>query len=179
MPKIHSFLKQCLCNLRFFKTKYFSRNLSISCGIQVPCVDKLMILHNTFLKMNGLKKIDRSHDRRNIFNVTNALERGDKLLSSFFAIARKDLSINFMTFHFCRNCNWSGWKSFYSRWNQHSPGWWKRLYFYPCGTSTSPQFSLETYALWRPPQFGLWGPTELAFRIGHFTIGRNLTFHWR
>ena len=52
--KIHSFLKQCLRNLHFFKTRYFSRNLSISCSIQVPCFDKLKIVHNTDLKMNGL-----------------------------------------------------------------------------------------------------------------------------
>ena len=33
--KIHSFLKQSLRNLQFIKTRYFSRNLSISCSIQV------------------------------------------------------------------------------------------------------------------------------------------------
>ena len=51
--KIHSFLKQCLRNLHFFKIRYFSRNLSISCSIQVPCFDKLKIVHNTVLKMKG------------------------------------------------------------------------------------------------------------------------------
>ena len=52
--KIHSFLKQCLRNLDFFKRRYFSRNLSISCIIQVPCFDKLKIVHNTALKMNEI-----------------------------------------------------------------------------------------------------------------------------
>ena len=52
--KIYSFLKQCLRNLQFSKTRYFSRNLSISCSTQVPCCDKLKIVHNTVLKMNGL-----------------------------------------------------------------------------------------------------------------------------
>ena len=45
--KIHSFLKQCLHNLHFIKTRSFSRNLSISCSIKGPCFDKLKIVHNT------------------------------------------------------------------------------------------------------------------------------------
>ena len=53
--KIHSVLKQCLRNLQFIKTRYFSRNLSISCSIQVPCFDKLKIVHNTVIKTNGQK----------------------------------------------------------------------------------------------------------------------------
>ena len=52
--KIHSFLKQCLRNLHFFKRRYFSRNLSINCSIQVPCFVKLKIVHNTALKINGI-----------------------------------------------------------------------------------------------------------------------------
>ena len=52
--KIHSFLKKRFHNLQFIKTRYFPRNLSISCSIQVPCFDKLKIVHNTVLKMNGL-----------------------------------------------------------------------------------------------------------------------------
>jgi hypothetical protein len=52
--KIHSFLKQCLRNPHFFKTRYFPRNLSINYSIHVPCFDKLKIVHNTVLKMNGL-----------------------------------------------------------------------------------------------------------------------------
>ena len=41
-------------NLQFIKTRYFSRNLLISCSTQVPCCDKLKIVQNTVLKMNGL-----------------------------------------------------------------------------------------------------------------------------
>ena len=41
-------------NLQFIKTRYFSRNLSISCSTQVPCCDKLKIAHDNVLKMNGL-----------------------------------------------------------------------------------------------------------------------------
>ena len=37
-----------------FKTRSLSWNLSISCSIQGPCFDKMKIVHNTVLKMNGL-----------------------------------------------------------------------------------------------------------------------------
>ena len=50
--KIHSFLKQCLRNLPFFKKQGAFHETS--CSIQVPCFDKLKIVHNTVLKMNGL-----------------------------------------------------------------------------------------------------------------------------
>ena len=36
MAKIHSYLKQCLCNFHFIKTRYFSQNISISLSIQAP-----------------------------------------------------------------------------------------------------------------------------------------------
>ena len=36
MAKIHSYLKQCLCNFHFIKTRYFSQNISISWSIQAP-----------------------------------------------------------------------------------------------------------------------------------------------
>ena len=39
-------------NFQFIRTRYFSRNLSISCSTQVPCCDKLKIVQNTVLKMN-------------------------------------------------------------------------------------------------------------------------------
>ena len=55
--KIHYFFKQCLRNLHFCKTRYFSRNLSISCSIQVPYFDKVKIVHNTVLKVNGLHNL--------------------------------------------------------------------------------------------------------------------------
>ena len=45
--KIHSFLKQCLCNLHFIKTRCFSRNLSIVVVYKyVPCFDKLKVMLN-------------------------------------------------------------------------------------------------------------------------------------
>jgi hypothetical protein len=47
LDKIHSFLKQFLRNLHLIKTRYFSGNLSISWSLQVPCFDKLKIMHNT------------------------------------------------------------------------------------------------------------------------------------
>ena len=47
------FLKQWLCNLHFIKTWYFSRNVSISCSIHVPCIEKLKIVHNTLLKISA------------------------------------------------------------------------------------------------------------------------------
>ena len=55
--KIRYFFKQCLRNLHFCKTRYFSRNLSISCSIQVPYFDKVKIMHNTVLKVNGLHNL--------------------------------------------------------------------------------------------------------------------------
>ena len=55
--KIHYFFKQCLRNLHFCKTRYFSRNLSISCSIQVPYFDKVKVVHNTVLKVNGLHNL--------------------------------------------------------------------------------------------------------------------------
>ena len=51
---IHSFLEHCLRNLLLFKTRYISRNLSISCSVQIPCFDKPKFMHNTVYKMNGL-----------------------------------------------------------------------------------------------------------------------------
>ena len=42
--KVHSFCKQCLPNLHFVKTRYFSWNPSISCNIRVPCFENEWIL---------------------------------------------------------------------------------------------------------------------------------------
>ena len=40
-------VREAVFNLHSIKTRYFSRNLSITCSIQVPCFDKLKTVHNT------------------------------------------------------------------------------------------------------------------------------------
>ena len=63
---IYSILKQCLYNVLFFKKRYFSRNLSDSCSIQVHCFDKL---YNIDLEMNGLSYISPMIEKARVVNI--------------------------------------------------------------------------------------------------------------
>ena len=77
--KIHSFLKQCLRNFHFIKTRYFSQNLSISCSIKGPCFKKPKIMHNTVLKMDFsrsryvFQNLNANYQDENSSNLTSPL----------------------------------------------------------------------------------------------------------
>ena len=64
-----------LYNLHSIKTRYFSRNISITCSIPAPCFDKMKIVYKTVLKNEWKLKFSKFW---NVFLVSSILPKNER-----------------------------------------------------------------------------------------------------